>query len=123
MGIRLIKISVIYLAISTILAMYMSITEIMTLATVHSHISCLGWSMLALAGIFYHFFPALENSALSKWFFWLANIGIPTMVIGVALYFYVQAGWVKAVISIGAIPTAVGIILFAINVLSGVKLK
>ena len=123
MGIKLMKISVVYLAISTILAMYMSITEVMTLSTVHSHISCLGWSMLALAGIFYHFFPTLENSALSKWFFWLANIGIPIMVIGVALYFYVQAGWVKAVISLGAIPTAVGIILFMINILGGMKSK
>lgn len=121
MGIRLIKISVVYLVISTILAMYMSITEILTLATVHSHISCLGWTLLALSGLFYHLFPELEKKALSKFYFWLVNIGLPIMIIGVAIYLYNQSGWVKVVISVGAIPVSVGIILFAINILAGVK--
>ena len=117
MGIRLIKISVVYLVISTVLAMYMSITEILTLSTVHSHISCLGWTMLALSGLFYHLFPELEKKLLSKLYFWLANIGLPIMIVGVAIYFYNQSGWVKAVISIGAIPLSVGIILFALGIL------
>ena len=66
MGIRLIKISVVYLVISTVLAVYMSITEIMTLSTVHSHISCLGWAMLALSGLFYHNFPGAAEKSLTK---------------------------------------------------------
>lgn len=121
MGIRLIKISVVYLFISTVLAMYMSITEIMTLSTVHSHISCLGWAMLALSGLFYHLFPELEKKVLSKIYFWLVNIGLPIMIVGVAIYLNDQAGWVKAVISVGAIPTSVGILLFGINILWGIK--
>jgi len=123
MGIRLIKISVIYLIISTLLAMYMSITENMTLSTVHSHISCLGWAMLALSGLVYHLFPELEKRVLSKIFFWLFNIGLPIMIIGVSFYFYYQSVLIKVVISIGAIPTSIGIILFAINVLIGMKSK
>ena len=121
MGIRLIKISVVYLVISTVLAMYMSITEIMTLSTVHSHISCLGWAMLALSGLFYHIFPEAAEKTLSKIYFWLVNIGIPIMIVGVAIYLYDQSGWVKAVISVGAIPTSVGIILFGINILWSIK--
>ena len=121
MGIRLIKISVVYLVISTVLAMYMSITEIMTLSTIHSHISCLGWAMLALSGLFYHIFPELEKNVLSKIYFWLVNIGIPIMIVGVAIYLYDQAVWVKIVISVGAIPTSVGIILFGINIFWGIK--
>lgn len=121
MGIRLIKISVVYLVISTILAMYMSITEIMTLTTVHSHMSCLGWTMLALSGLFYHFFPDLLKSILSKLYFWLVNIGLPIMAVGVAIYLYNQAAWVKAIVSIGAIPVSIGIVLFAINILTGIK--
>jgi cbb3-type cytochrome oxidase subunit 1 len=121
MGIRLIKISVVYLVISTVLAMYMSITEIMDLSTVHSHISCLGWTMLALSGLFYHLFPELETKVLSKIYFWLVNIGLPIMILGVAIYCYESAGWVKVVISVGAFPTSIGIILFAINILVGVN--
>jgi cbb3-type cytochrome oxidase subunit 1 len=123
MGIRLIKISVIYLMISTLLAMYISITENMTLSTVHSHISCLGWAMLALSGLVYHLFPELEKRVLSKIFFWLFNIGLPVMMIGVSFYLYDQSVLIKVVISIGAIPTSIGIILFAINVLIDMKNK
>ena len=121
MGIRLIRISIVYLVISIVLAMYMSITEIMTLSTVHSHISCLGWTMLALSGLFYHLFPELATKVLSKIYFWLVNIGLPIMILGVAIYLYEQAGWVKVVISVGAFATSIGIILFAINILVGMK--
>ena len=121
MGIRLIKISVVYLVISTVLAMYMSITEIMDLSTVHSHISCLGWTMLALSGLLYHLFPELETKVLSKIYFWLVNIGLPIMILGVAIYVYESAGWVKVVISVRAFATSIGIILFAINILVGVR--
>ena len=121
MGIRLIKISVVYLVISTVLAMYMSITDIMDLSTVHSHISCLGWTMLALSGLFYHLFPELATMVLSKIYFWLVNIGLPIMILGVAIYVYESAGWVNVVISVGAFATSIGIILFAINILVGVR--
>ena len=121
MGIRLIKISVVYLVISTVLAMYMSITDIMDLSTVHSHISCLGWTMLALSGLFYHLFPELATMVLSKIYFWLVNIGLPIMILGVAIYVYESAGWVKVVISVRAFATSIGIILFAINILVGVR--
>ena len=121
MGIKLIKISVIYLIIGTVLAMYMSISENMTLSSVHSHISCLGWTMPALSGLVYHFFPELEKRVLSKLFFWLYNIGLPIMIIGVGLYLYNQSGLVKVIISIGAIPTSIGIILFSVIVLMGMK--
>ena len=120
-GIKLIKISVIYLVISTVLAMHMSITENMTLSTVHSHISCLGWTMLALSGLVYHVFPELEKMVLSRVYFWLFNIFLPIMIIGVALYLYDQSAFVKVIISIGALPTSIAMLLFAINVLVGLK--
>ena len=123
MGIKFIKISVIYLVISIVLAMYMSITENMTLSTVHSHLSCMGWGVLALSGLFYHFFPELGEKVLSKIYFWLINIGLPIMCIGVSLYIYNQTALRKVIVSIGAVATSVGIILFAINVLTGLKNK
>jgi cbb3-type cytochrome oxidase subunit 1 len=121
MGIRLIKISVVYLVISTLLAMYMSITENMTLSTVHSHISCLGWTMLALAGFVYHLFPVLEERALSKIVFWLFNIGLPVSIVGLSLYHYDQSVFIKIIVSVGATLVSIGIILFAINVLIAMK--
>ena len=121
MGTRLIKISVVYLVIGILLAMYMSITENMTLSTVHSHLSCMGWTMLALSGLVYNLFPDLEKMVLSKIYFWLANIGLPIMIIGVTLYLYDQTGLIKTIISIGAIMVSVAVILFSVNVLIDMK--
>ena len=121
MGIKLIKISVVYLVISTVLAMYMSITENMTLSSVHSHISCLGWTMLALAGFVYHLFPALEKRVLSKIVFWLFNIGLPISIVGLSSLLYDQSVLTKIIVSVGATLLSIGIILFAINVLVAIK--
>ena len=121
MGIKLIKISVVYLVISTLLAMYMSITENMTLDSVHSHISCLGWTMLALAGFAYHLFPALEKRVLSEIVFWLFNIGLPVSIVGLSALLYDQSVLTKIVLSVGTTVLSIGIILFAINVLVAMK--
>ena len=121
MGIKLIKISVVYFGISTILAMYMSITETMTLSTVHSHISCLGWTSLTLCGLVYHIFPGLVKRVLSAIIFWFFNIGLPIMIIGVSLLLYEKTGLNKVIISVGANLVSIAIILFVINVLIGMK--
>ncbi len=123
MGIKLIKISVVYFGISTILAMYMSITENMTLSTVHSHISCLGWTSMTLCGLIYHLFPGLVKRGLSAIIFWFFNIGLPIMIIGLSLLLYNQTGLNKVIVSIGAFAVSIAIILFVINVLIGMKNK
>jgi hypothetical protein len=62
----------------------MSIAENMTLSSVHSHISCLGLSMLALAGFIYHLYPVLEKRVLPKIVFWLFNMGLPVSIAGLS---------------------------------------
>jgi cbb3-type cytochrome oxidase subunit 1 len=99
----------------------MSITENMTLSTVHSHISCLGWTSLTLIGLVYHIFPGLEKRVISRILFWLFNIGLPIMIIGVSLFLYDKTGLNKAIISTGAILVTIAIILFAVNVFMGMK--
>ena len=66
-------------------------------------------------------FPALAERVISKILFWLFNIGLPIMIIGVGLYLYNQTGLVKVIISIGAIMVSIAVILFAINVLMDMK--
>ena len=77
MGLLLIRISVIYLLIGTVLGMYMSIVEDFALSSVHTHISLLGWTTMTLAGIIYHIFQNLTKSVLCKIQFILFNIGLP----------------------------------------------
>jgi cbb3-type cytochrome oxidase subunit 1 len=119
MGIRLIKISVIYLLIGTVLGMYMSITENFDLSSVHTHILLMGWTTMTLAGFIYHLFPKAAQSVLCKIQFILYNIGLPIMMIGLALNLS-GLGFIL-VVSIGATITSIAILFFTINILTGLK--
>ena len=118
MGIWLIKISVIYLFIGTGLGMYMQNTNDFGLSSVHTHITLLGWTTMTLAGIIYCLFPKLARSALCKILFILFNVGLPIMLAGEALDL---SGFDNVVVSIGAMITAIAILIFTINVLTGLK--
>jgi cbb3-type cytochrome oxidase subunit 1 len=119
MGIWLIRISVIYLFLGTALGMYMSITENFELSSVHTHISLIGWTTMTLAGIIYYIFPKLAQSILCKIQFILFNIGLPIMLIGLALFLSGLGSVV--VVSVGATITSIAILIFTINVLTGLK--
>ena len=119
MGIWLIRISVIYLLIGTALGMYMSITEDFDLSSVHTHISLIGWTTMTLAGIIYYTFPKLAQSILCKIQFILFNIGLPIMLVGLALFLSGPGSVV--VVSVGASITSIAILIFTINVLTGLK--
>ena len=85
MGKTLLKISVVYFMLGISFGLYMSLTHVFTLTSVHVHINLLGWMSLALIGVFYHLYPSLEKTGLAKWHFWLHNIGLPVMMIAIAL--------------------------------------
>lgn len=120
MGIRFIKIAVVYFVIGVLLGWYMSMTEKFTFAPVHTHINLLGWVSLALAGLIYVAFPRAAETTLAKIHFWLHNIGLPIMMIALA-FLVTGAEAATPWVAIGSILTVLGIILFVINVLANVK--
>ncbi|WP_433749215.1 cbb3-type cytochrome c oxidase subunit I [Falsibacillus pallidus] len=121
MGIKLIKISTVYFAIGILLGYYMSTIHSYDLTPVHVHINLLGWTALTLIGILYHLFPQLEASALSEWHFWLHNIGLPVMMLALAGLISSGNESLTPVIAAGATLTAIGVLLFAVNVWKNLK--
>lgn len=120
MGVRLIKISVIYFLIGVGIGYYMSTSHAYNLTPVHVHINLLGWTALTLAGIIYILFPAAGTTKLATWHFWLHNVGLPLMMVGLA--FMVHGNESLLILTIvGANLTTLGVILFVINVLKNVK--
>lgn len=115
MGIWLIRISVIYLFIGTVVGMYMSITEDFGLSSLHTHILLLGWTTMTLAGLIYHIFPTITRSILCKIVFILLNIGVPIMMIGLIYLEYI------AIVSAGATITSIAILIFTVHILMGLK--
>ena len=120
MAVRLIKISAIYFLVGVILGYYMSTVSSYTLTPVHVHINLLGWTSLTLAGLIYLSFPVAATTKLAKLHFWLHNIGLPLMMIGLAFVVQGNESLLPAVI-IGANLTTLGVILFVINILKNVK--
>lgn len=121
MGIKLIKIAVVYFLIGISFGLYMSIMHIFNLATVHVHINLLGWMSLSIAGILYHLFPHLEKSTTAKIHFWLHNIGLPVMMIGIALAILGVHDIFFPIATIGGAITVIGIFCFGYNVLRNLK--
>jgi cbb3-type cytochrome oxidase subunit 1 len=120
MGIRLIKISAVYFTIGVCLGLYMSISHSFTLTPVHVHINLLGWTALTLAGIIYHLFPQAAATKLAKTHFWLHNIGLPLMMIGLIFVVYRHNAWIP-VTALGGTLVVIAVIVFTINLLQNVK--
>lgn len=121
MGIRLIKISAIYFLIGVSLGYYMSIAHNYTLTGVHVHINLLGWTALTLAGIIYYLFPKLTTTKLGTFHFWLHNIGLPVMMVSLALMLTTGYTALTAGVAIGATLVVIGILLFVINIFANLN--
>lgn len=119
-GIRFIQISAIYFVIGVCMGLFMSITSSFKLTSVHVHVLLLGWASMMIAGILYHIFQTAGSSTLGKWHFGLLNIGLPIMMISLALKIYGNHA-VTPFIAVGSILVVLSIILFAINIFSNIK--
>lgn len=120
MGLRFLKIAVVYLIFGAAMGLVMGATQEFTLAPVHAHLLLLGWASLALAGIVYHLYPAASTTLLARIHFWLHNIFLPVFMVGLALVLRGnQTG--LPVTFVGAVAVLLGLIVFAANVFLNVK--
>ena len=120
MGVRFLKIAVVYLMLGTLLGLYMGGTEKFVLAPVHAHLLLLGWASLALAGLIYHLHPAAGETRLARIHYWLHNIALPVSMAALAL---LLSGTVAAgpFVGIGSTAMFAGLVLFGVNVLVNVR--
>ena len=120
MGVRFLRIAVVYLVVGACLGLAMGLKENFVLAPVHAHLLLLGWASLALAGIIYHLHPGAATTRLASVHFWLHNIGLPVFMVGLGMLLTGTAG-AGPVVGIAATVVLVGLAVFATNVLINVK--
>ena len=120
MGLRFLKIAVVYLVIGALLGLFMGITQKFVLAPVHAHLLLLGWASLALAGLIYHLYPAAAKTRLATTHFWIHNLALPPFMValGMLLTGNESAG---IVVALAATVVLIGLVVFAANVLINVK--
>lgn len=109
------RIAVVYVLVGMVLGIAMGIGEDFTYKTVHAHINLAGWASMALFALAYRAWPELAGSALAKWHFWIMNVGVPLLVIGIALQI-ATSGSIPVVVITGSLITLLGALLFAILV-------
>jgi cbb3-type cytochrome oxidase subunit 1 len=83
--------------------------------TVHSHLSLVGWTTMALTGLVYVTIPACAASRLAAVHFWLHNIGLPIMVAGLAAL-AAGEGLAEPFVALGSAVVIVGLAAFTANV-------
>lgn len=120
MAIRFLRIAVLYLAVGVSMGLYMGISQTFTLHPVHAHLNLLGWASLALCGLVYAAFPAAAETRLAKVHFWLHNLGLPPLMLALALLLSGNAA-MEPVVGIFSIVVALGILMFVINVWMSVR--
>lgn len=119
-GTRLIKIAALYLIVGLGLAIFMVAAKDRSLATVHSHVLLLGWMTMGIAGLVYLAVPACSNSRLAGWHFWLHNLGLPIMMLSLAIQEYGHPE-IEPATAIGSIVVFIALLLFTINVFKNLK--
>ena len=120
MGLRFLKLAVVYLVIGAVLGLIMGITQKFVLAPVHAHLLLLGWASLALAGLIYHLYPAAARTRLAQTHFWLHNLALPPFMVGLGMLLTGnESGTV--VVAPAASVVLIGLLVFASNVLINVK--
>jgi cbb3-type cytochrome oxidase subunit 1 len=121
MGARFLKIAVFYFLLGVVVGLVLGSTESFQYASAHAHINLLGWVSLALSGMIYHLFPKAGSHGLAKVHFWLHNIGLPLLVIGMVGF----ANNIKALgipcTAVGGILVIIAVLCFAINVWKNVS--
>jgi len=120
MGIRFLKIAAIYLAIGVSMGLAMGITQKFALHPVHAHINLLGWATMALAGLIYVQFPRAAETRLAKIHFWLHNLALPVMMVGLA---FLLSGHDELVVLVeaGSTTMVVALVCFVVNVCMNVR--
>jgi len=120
MGLRFLKIAVVYLFVGALLGFGMGMSQQFTLAPVHAHLLLLGWASFALVGLVYHLYPAAAETKLARIHFWLHNLGLPAFMVALAtlLTGHESAG---PFVGISALVVILGLASFVTNVLMNVK--
>ena len=120
MGLRFLKIAVVYLVVGAVLGLIMGITQKFVLAPVHAHLLLLGWASLALAGIIYHLYPAAGKTRLAHTHFWLHNLALPPFMVGLGMLLTGNES-AGSIIAPAASVVLIGLVVFASNVLINAK--
>nr|WP_144925573.1 cytochrome-c oxidase [Paenibacillus bovis] len=117
MGVRFLKIAVVYFFIAVCLGLVMGIIQDFSYTSVHAHLNLLGWVSMSIFGLIYSIYPSVSETKLAKTHFWLHNLGVPIMQGVLFIELLTDNTSLTIGIIIGSIMVVIGVLLFMINIL------
>ena len=117
---RLLQMSVLYLIVGILMGVGMGMTENFALRPVHAHVNLLGWATMALMGLVYKAYPDAAATTLAKVHFWLHAVGLPPLMIALAVLLSGNAA-AGPVVGILSIVTGIGVIAYCVNILRFIR--
>jgi cbb3-type cytochrome oxidase subunit 1 len=112
---RFLKVATIYGLIGFAAGVYMGITNNGAITSAHAHLGLLGWLSFMAFSYYYYLHPEASGSRLAGTHFWLANLGLVVMTIGVAMLHSGYQGALPAA-AIGSVLMLVSFIVFTVIV-------
>jgi hypothetical protein len=92
----------------------MAISQDHLLSGAHAHLNLVGWTTMALFGLYYHVTPQAAGTRLAKVHAWTAILGVLVMVPGIAVAITTGTPVLAAV---GAVLTTLSMAIFLLTVL------
>ncbi len=116
LGLRLLKISAVYLVLGLAVGLGMGISQSFVFASVHAHTLLLGWAAMAVCGIIYLLLPGCPGNRLRVLHFWGHNLGLPVMIAGLTLEARGNKS-VEPMVAGGSVLVFFSLLLFTLNLL------
>ena len=110
---KLVLVGFIYFLLAMIQGQFMAFTADYSYFPMHAHMGLVGGVLMILYGLIYRAFPAMQQDALVKKHFWLANIGSPIFFAGIGVSI---AGGTRNVGHTGSIIVILALIIFALMI-------
>lgn len=103
----------IYVAIGMVWGIVMSATGDHLLSPAHAHLNLIGWSTMALFGIYYHLVPSAGETTLAKIHFAIATLGVVIVVPGIVMAIQ-ETG--ETLAKLGSFLTLISMLIFVVTV-------
>lgn len=115
LGVRCLKLAVLYALLGISAGIMMAASHNFSHKSLHAHINLAGWVSLGIMGLIYLALPAVARTRLATAHFWLHNIGLPIMLIGVFLIYSGQPEAGEPFAKSGSSILGLGFVCFALN--------
>lgn len=113
---RWIQIALVYFLVAVVLGVAMAASHDHRLRGLHVHLNLLGWVSAAVTGCIYLLFPSAAASRAARIHFWLYNLALPVMMVGLGGLLLGHGGF-EPVVAVSSIAVLIAVAVFVVTVL------